>query len=684
MRPTGRTTSLRPAKAQSWNIAITPDTSSQRADVSPSLHPERIAAVNRDGRWPAFAPSFFPELDLSGLVSIVEVEAVIEREFSSKAPTAKQIADRIAADAYMSRYELLLDCTRYLYWAHRYSLTLYNLRPCRWEDAPVGDPEARLPFTVPLDAARDTAGVVTGAFASIPPAWPGHTEQDVLDLLAEPLACVPYDAARLSPAPLCVEVAAEDPESVAMRVPRPSPLEARLHRRNVLELTDPVPELTALLRQAGAIACEHVGRWGRLELKKIRELRASDFVLLAWPRSEHVARLLDDRPGRHGPARASRPIERAVAGTAHLRYSPSRGVTIAALAAAKGEVRVTNDDLIANAAWHWSPMSSADIFERTGILERRYTDGTLDDIAAEAALQVLRQSDEAATGIGAVVACTATNMQPMPSFAARIADLAGLTRLAGVWDVTAACAGFPFGLAQAAGIVEQAGCGVLLVLADKYSDKVGTVRSSRMLFGDGAAALLLTPATDPPGDIHLVQTYAGGTSTEVHAVVWPNAAFNNSVTVDAQGARSIVDRYMRQIVNDLSTGERRSAQDMVDVIVPHQANEPMIREIALAAGIPEERLYFNVAHVGNLGAASIPIALHDAILDGTIAEESCVLAPAFAAGSLAGFARLTIRAQAAVAATPASSNVDADRGCTPPVTERRQPSLSSLSPSAAA
>jgi len=251
----------------------------------------------------------------------------------------------------------------------------------------------------------------------------------------------------------------------------------------------------------------------------------------------------------------------------------------------------------------------------------------------------------------------------MPSLAARVADRAGLTQLAGVWDVVAACAGLPYGLAQAARIVEEAGCAVLLVLAEKFSDKLGTVRSSRMLFGDGAAAMLLCPAAGGESDVHHVRTYAGGTGGEVYAVRWPNGEFNNDVTVDGPGARSIVQRYMRQILDDLAdaAGPGASPLDGIDLVVPHQANRRMVSEIAAAAGIPSERLYFNVARVGNLGCASIPVALFDAILEGAITDGVRVLAPAFAAGALAGVAVLSFRAPliAAVDATRAKAPLGA-------------------------
>jgi 3-oxoacyl-[acyl-carrier-protein] synthase-3 len=212
------------------------------------------------------------------------------------------------------------------------------------------------------------------------------------------------------------------------------------------------------------------------------------------------------------------------------------------------------------------------------------------------------------------------------------------------FDVVAACAGLPYGLAQAAHIVEAAGCAVLLVLAEKFSDKLGTVRSSRMLFGDGAAAMLLIPARRGLGDVELVQTYAGGSRDELAAIAWPDPDFNNHLTVQGPGARSIVERYLAEILRELPGSTAGAPLPAgADVIVPHQANERMVRELSEAAGIPGSALYFNVASVGNLSAASIPVAIYDGVQGGAISNDTRVLTPAFGAGAVAGVALIKLR-----------------------------------------
>jgi 3-oxoacyl-(acyl-carrier-protein) synthase III len=625
-----------------------PKADAEPATAQPTSSSGRCTPRHDDGRWSAFPASFFPRLDLSVASSRDELEEIVAAHFARHTPNAQQLAERASSGAYKSRTELLRDLIRFLYWTQRYFLTLYTVRPCRWEDRPRGDRSARLPLASALELGQPLVDVVVQAFARLPAGRPGPGETDVLEMLTEPLACVTYDPSALTADPPSVDEALRQTNALALLVSGPTPICEQQTVTEVLQLRDRHPELTALLRQAGAIVREHAGRWGPPAISRLTSLSSSDFVLLAWPRAEHVQHLLetDAEVQASGPLESQRSSPALIRGVGRRRrYTPSRGVILRGIAAVDAELRATNEDIVANAAWHWSPMTAEDIFARTGIRERRYTQRPLDDLAVAAARRVLAQPGCNDVEVGSVVVCSSTNTQLMPSLAARVGNRLGLTELAGVWDVVAACAGLPYGLAQAAHVIEEAECSVLLVLAERFSDKLGTVRSSRMLFGDGAAALMLSPANGAGSDLEVVQTYAGGAYEEVHSVIWPNEHFNNHLTVDGPGARSIVQRYMRQILDDLrwQSRERDSLAPGIDLVIPHQANERMVRDIAEAAGIPAGRLYFNVSRVGNLGGASIPVALYDAIRDETIAEETRVLAPAFAAGALAGFALLTIR-----------------------------------------
>src|SRR5262249_13828762 len=139
---------------------------------------------------------------------------------------------------------------------------------------------------------------------------------------------------------------------------------------------------------------------------------------------------------------------------------------------------------------------------------------------------------------------------------------------------------------------------VLLICAEKFSDKIGTVRPSRMIFGDAASALVIGPA--PAGsapDVEILQTYASGPMSEVESIIWPNPAFDNNITVYGPEVRALAGRYLKQMIEELRAlpprdGDAGSLLDAVELIVPHQANQTMVVKLAQAAGVSPERLYF--------------------------------------------------------------------------------------------
>jgi 3-oxoacyl-[acyl-carrier-protein] synthase-3 len=189
---------------------------------------------------------------------------------------------------------------------------------------------------------------------------------------------------------------------------------------------------------------------------------------------------------------------------------------------------------------------------------------------------------------------------------------------------------------------------VLLVCGEKFSDKIGTVRPPRMIFGDGAAALVIGPAA--PGelpDIDVLQTYASGPVSEVNSIIWPNPEFDNNITVYGPEVRNLAGRYLRQMIDELRAqpdpdGRAPTLLDSIDLVVPHQANKTMVIKLAVAAGLAPEQLYFNIESVGNVSAASIPLAIADAKADGVLKEPMRVFAPGFGAGAVGGYAIMRV------------------------------------------
>jgi len=202
----------------------------------------------------------------------------------------------------------------------------------------------------------------------------------------------------------------------------------------------------------------------------------------------------------------------------------------------------------------------------------------------------------------------------------------------------------PYGVAEAARLLQEVERPVLVVCAEKFSDKIGNVRTSRMIFGDGASALVVGPAPEGVApDFDYLQTYASGPASEVNSILWPNPEFDNNITVYGPQVKALAGRYLAQMIEELGAlpdpaGKAASLLETIDMIVPHQANKTMVIQLAERAGVSPEQLYFNIESVGNTSSASIPLAIHDAVRDGVITEPVRIFAPGFGAGAVGGYA----------------------------------------------
>ena len=336
---------------------------------------------------------------------------------------------------------------------------------------------------------------------------------------------------------------------------------------------------------------------------------------------------------------------------------------IEALAVVHGEVTCSNEDLIRNSAYNWSPMTADEIFDKTGIHQRRYTSRSMEEIALEAAASALAHSGRGPEDIGAVLVCTCTSTRIIPSVATWISGQLGIFQTHASCDIIAACAGMSYGLSDATRILQEVQRPVLVVCVEKFSDKIGNVRPSRMIFGDGAAAFVIgaAPEGEPP-DIEFMQTYASGPATQVNSIIWPNPAFDNNITVYGPEVKALAGRYLEQMIGELSVlpdpdGVKDSLLASIELIVPHQANKPMVTNLALQAGLTSDSLYFNIESVGNASAASIPLAIHDAVRDRVIKEPTRIFAPGFGAGAVAGYC--VMRIDPAVVAIEDETNAEA-------------------------
>jgi 3-oxoacyl-(acyl-carrier-protein) synthase III len=319
-----------------------------------------------------------------------------------------------------------------------------------------------------------------------------------------------------------------------------------------------------------------------------------------------------------------------------------------ALAVVRGEYVCDNEDVIRNASPSWSPMSASEIAAKTGIEQRRYTSREPEQLALHAARAALAKSGRSAADIGAILVSTCTSNRQIPSTACWLSGELGLLQTHASVDMVAACAGLPYGMAEAIRQLQEVNRPVLLVCTEKFSDKIGNVRTSRMIFGDGAAAMVIGPApAGEAGDVAVVQTYASGPYTEVNSIIWPNSEFDGDITVYGPEVKSLVQRYLVQMLDELGAQSDpddpgRTLLESIELIVPHQANKTMILNLAAKAGLSTDQLYFNVEKMGNVSAASIPIAVHDAVRDGVITRPVRIFAPGFGAGAVGGYAVMRI------------------------------------------
>jgi 3-oxoacyl-[acyl-carrier-protein] synthase-3 len=605
--------------------------------------------VSRAGR--VVVPSnFFPSVDMRSFETLEQAQAAINRDFDAKAPSEETLLSRIDAAEYRGRYELLRDVAANLAWANRYAFTMYERRPTRWRDVPRRRDDVFV-SVLPQEPRLKASEAIEHAYQSLPPSWDEGAENVIFGILLDIFRSTWGTGTDVEAVnPTVTEALVEDHLLHRLAYDPDWPVYSR---EDIIEYTHPTAPLEALMRQA--MVLHNAYPWEREQAQPwpVTRLDDDDVIVVLHPRSEDVLQFLH---------RVRRP-RRRVRATAHGAGTPAPGVPcgpvdvqrsfavmprVEAIATRRGEVVVTNDDVVRNAAYGWSPMTAAEIEEKTGIVERRYTELDLDDLALVTAGAALEKAGRRPQEIAAVLVCSCTSARTMPSVATRLSARLGMLQTAASYDLVAACAGLPYALAEAVRLLQETRRPILVVGAEKFSDKIGTVRTSRMLFGDGAAALVVGPAgPGVPPDIEVFQTYASGPMTEVESIVWPNPDFGNGVTVYGPDVRGLVRRYLTQMVHELKAlpgpgGGAGALFEAIDLVVPHQANRAMVTTLAQEAGIAPGRLYFNIQRVGNTSAASIGLALEDAVRDGVIDRPLRVFTPAFGAGAVGGYAVMRI------------------------------------------
>ena len=284
------------------------------------------------------------------------------------------------------------------------------------------------------------------------------------------------------------------------------------------------------------------------------------------------------------------------------------------------------------------------IVERTGIRERRIAgpDESLSGLCHEASVKALARAGLSAEQLDAIVLGTVTPDRRLPATACDLQALLGATRAA-AFDISAACPGWIYSLAVAEGLIASGRASNVLAIG---AEKLSTItdwndRGTAVLFGDGAGASIVQPA---PGDgrgilsiilgsdgklADLLYIKGGGSSDPISAkVVEERSHFIR------MAGREVFKAAVHTMAKacEQALAKAGVTSEEIDVLSPHQANLRIIEATAKHAQVPMSKVMVNVDRYGNTSAASIQLAIDQAVQEGRIREGSLLLLVTFGAG----------------------------------------------------
>jgi 3-oxoacyl-[acyl-carrier-protein] synthase III len=307
---------------------------------------------------------------------------------------------------------------------------------------------------------------------------------------------------------------------------------------------------------------------------------------------------------------------------------------IYSLGASRGDLTVTNDDIA-------GPINSSDewIRQRTGIVTRMRAskDRSLMDMAVEASNEAIQKAGIKPAEIEAVIFSTITHPYQTPSAASLLAELVGANP-APAFDISAACAGYCYGIAQADSLVRSGTAKYVLVVGgEKLSDYIDpTDRSISFLLGDGAGAAIVGPS-DSPG---ISKSVWGSDGSKWEAVGMTGSLLDfrdgtGSWPTLVQEGQSVFRWAVWEMVKVAKEALEVAGvkPEELAALVTHQANERIIDEMAKQLALPESVVVAkDIITTGNTSAASIPLAMHALLAEGRIKTGDLALQIGFGAG----------------------------------------------------
>lgn len=283
------------------------------------------------------------------------------------------------------------------------------------------------------------------------------------------------------------------------------------------------------------------------------------------------------------------------------------------------------------------------IRERTGIRQRHIAGAgeSLTSISTEAARIAMQRAGVTASELDAIILGTASPDRLLPATAVEVQAALGATRAA-AFDLDAACSGWLYGVQVAEGLIATGGYETILVIGGEVLSRIinWKDRNTCVLFGDGAGATVVKRASKGRGILSAYMR-SDGTLADLlqrekgagYAPITPEIIAEGSHWITMAGREVFKNavRSMADAADRALDGAKLSATD-IDVMIPHQANIRIIEATAKHANIPMDKVFVNVDRFGNTSAASIPIALSEAMERGVVGEGKTVMFVAFGAG----------------------------------------------------
>ena len=298
---------------------------------------------------------------------------------------------------------------------------------------------------------------------------------------------------------------------------------------------------------------------------------------------------------------------------------------------------LTNEDLERMVA-----TSDEWIRERTGIRERRIaaTGEACSDLAVQAGKRALDAAGIAAADLDMILLATCTGDYPLPATACLVQHQLGATKAAAC-DLGAACCGFVYALSVADAYVKTGMRHVLVIGSEVMSAITDwTDRNTCVLFGDGAGAAVVSSTGEDRGILsthlrsdgnlcELIAVPGGGSRTPpCEKVLGERMQF---IKMKGNETFKVAVRTLEEIARETLEANQLHVTDL-DLYVPHQANVRILKAVMERLGLPLEKVMLNLDRYGNTSAASIPIALDEAVRSGRIKDGSLVMLGAFGAG----------------------------------------------------